>query len=808
MSKPYIVYSDQKQWRDPALVGGKGSQLLVLKSWGINVSDFIVLTTENKAESESEIELLLKPFLEKYKNNLFSVRSSVTAEDGVEHSFAGIFETFLNVPSSTVGQKVFQVRNSVSDPRVSSYLESKKVTVDLKIAVIVQVMVPSEKSGVSFSRSPKPPTSSVWIDAGFGLGEGIVSGTTSVDSYRVSFIGEVLESYIQNENQVLSSKEIFELSKMTLELEMKAGYPCDVEWAYAEGKWWILQLRPITQSFPKITVLVDTNLSESYPGVTSPLTCSFVQKMYAQVFREAVKSLNFSAQRLTHLEHAFPKLISQLDWHLYYNIESYYTVLGSLPGGDKNIENWHRMIGGEVYGVDAQKYILRYGKIEMIQTLWGLGRIILKQEQVFKGLVEHLKSEKKKIDEEIDSIKNPEEGWNLMDDLMTRPLGFGLTIINDLFIMIGLKVLVKILLKKGYKESDLPLLLKTDLELQSLRPLESLNHLKRKLTQKSWEILVQESVNMSWEEPYKLIYQKLRDHGEAEFARDLEKFIQQYGDRSFEELKLESLTFSQSPALLVKLIDSFYGDKNPYQGISSKPVAISLNFIQRWILQFTRRSIDWRETTRYWRGQFYHIVRRLVVKSASMMKSNDPRFNDYEIRDFFSLTSDEWLKWSRKEIKTEDVLIFMKQRSAWKHLERNYPEIYFHGEGEDYVDYKNEVSTSEIYLKGMGASPGEITGKALVLQHPEEAFMIKDIENWILVTKNTDPAWVYIMARAKGLVSEKGSLLSHTAIIGRELKLPTVVGVSNATRIMKRGEKITINGATGEVFRNEADSDK
>jgi pyruvate,water dikinase len=108
----------------------------------------------------------------------------------------------------------------------------------------------------------------------------------------------------------------------------------------------------------------------------------------------------------------------------------------------------------------------------------------------------------------------------------------------------------------------------------------------------------------------------------------------------------------------------------------------------------------------------------------------------------------------------------------------------------------------------MGASPGEITGKALVLQHPEEAFMIKDIENWILVTKNTDPAWVYIMARAKGLVSEKGSLLSHTAIIGRELKLPTVVGVSNATRIMKRGEKITINGATGEVFRNEADSDK
>lgn len=803
MKKPLIVYSDQKQWKDAALVGGKGSQLLVLKSWGVNVSDFVVITTENGAESESEIDLLLRPFLEKYKNSLFSVRSSVTAEDGIEHSFAGIFETFLNVSISAVSQRVCQVRQSMSDPRVSSYINSKNLSDNLKIAVVVQVMVPSEKSGVAFSRSPKPPTSSVWIDAGFGLGEGIVSGTASVDSYRLSFNGEILESHLQNANQVLNSKELIEILKMTLELERKAGYPCDIEWAFAEGVLWILQLRPITQSFPKITVLVDTNLSESYPGVTSPLTCSFVQKMYAQVFREAAKSLNFSAQRLNHLEHAFPRLINQLDWHLYYNIESYYTVLGSLPGGDKNIENWHRMIGGEVYGVNAQKYILKYGKIEMIQTLWGLGRIIMKQEQVFKGLVEHLKSEKTKIDEEIDSIKNPEEGWEHINRLMNRPLGFGLTIINDLFIMLGLKVLVKILLKKGYKESDLPLLLKTDLELQSLRPLESLNHLKRKLTQKSWEILVQESVNMSWDEPYKIIYQKLREHGEGEFAKDLEKFIHQYGDRSFEELKLESLTFSQNPALLVKLIDSFYGDKNPYQGISSKPVAISLNFIQRWVLQFTRRSIDWRETTRYWRGQFYHIVRRLVVKSASMMKGSDSRFNDFEIRDFFSLTSDEWIKWSRKEIGTEEVLILMKQRSAWKHLERNYPEIYFHGDGEDFVDFKNEVASSDAYLKGIGASPGEITGKALVLQHPEEAFMIKDIENWILVTKNTDPAWVYIMARAKGLVSEKGSLLSHTAIIGRELKLATVVGVVNATRIIKMGEEITINGTSGEVYRHE-----
>jgi pyruvate,water dikinase len=78
--------------------------------------------------------------------------------------------------------------------------------------------------------------------------------------------------------------------------------------------------------------------------------------------------------------------------------------------------------------------------------------------------------------------------------------------------------------------------------------------------------------------------------------------------------------------------------------------------------------------------------------------------------------------------------------------------------------------------------------------------MIKDLEERILITKNTDPAWVYIMVRAKGLVSEKGSVLGHAAIIGRELKLTTIVGAPNITDQVKTGDLITINGTSGEVF--------
>src|SRR5690606_4165526 len=101
-------------------------------------------------------------------------------------------------------------------------------------------------------------------------------------------------------------------------------------------------------------------------------------------------------------------------------------------------------------------------------------------------------------------------------------------------------------------------------------------------------------------------------------------------------------------------------------------------------------------------------------------------------------------------------------------------------------------------IVGQGVSPGTATGTALVLDGPHQA-LDSELTDFILVTKNTDPAWVYIMSRSKGLVSEKGSLLSHTAIIGRELNVPTVVGVRGATQIIKTGDRIKIDGVTGKI---------
>ena len=101
-------------------------------------------------------------------------------------------------------------------------------------------------------------------------------------------------------------------------------------------------------------------------------------------------------------------------------------------------------------------------------------------------------------------------------------------------------------------------------------------------------------------------------------------------------------------------------------------------------------------------------------------------------------------------------------------------------------------------FKGQGVSSGVVEGTALVLESPDQA-LASELKDFILVTKNTDPAWVYIMSRSRGLISEKGSLLSHTAIIGRELNIPTVVGVKFATQKIKNGDRIKLDASKGTI---------
>jgi len=224
------------------------------------------------AKMPEDIGNEIKKEFEKLGAKYVAVRSSATAEDGKEHAWAGQLESFLNTTEKELLKNVQKCWASLFTPRAIFYRFEKDLNVQkISVAVVVQKMVESEVSGIAFSVHPVTEDyNQLIIEAGFGLGEAIVSGQITPDSYVVEKNPRnILDINIstqtrgiyraknggnewkdipepQASSQVLTPEQILELSEIILGIEKHYGFPCDIEWAYEAGKFYIVQSRPIT----------------------------------------------------------------------------------------------------------------------------------------------------------------------------------------------------------------------------------------------------------------------------------------------------------------------------------------------------------------------------------------------------------------------------------------------------------------------------------------------------------------------------------------------------------------------------------
>ncbi|MFA6601665.1 MAG: PEP/pyruvate-binding domain-containing protein [Candidatus Paceibacterota bacterium] len=219
-----------------------------------------------------DIALEIKREFKSLGTEYVAVRSSATAEDSLTAAWAGQLESFLNVTETDLMEKVRKCWASLFSPRAIFYRFEKNLHKrKISVAVVIQKMVNSEKSGIAFSVHPvSQDYNQVIIEAGFGLGEAIVSGQITPDSYVVEKKPRnIIDKNISSQDrglyrlagggsewkdiptdykgrQVLSDNDILELSELILKIEKHYGFPCDIEWAYEKGKFYIVQSRPIT----------------------------------------------------------------------------------------------------------------------------------------------------------------------------------------------------------------------------------------------------------------------------------------------------------------------------------------------------------------------------------------------------------------------------------------------------------------------------------------------------------------------------------------------------------------------------------
>lgn len=299
--------------KDANIAGGKGASLGEMTQAGVPVPDgFVILsstfdrflhetdltqeidsvlktvnhneihTVENASEKiqgliknvvmPEDITTEIKKEFKTLDSKYVAVRSSATAEDGQDHAWAGQLDSFLNTTEKDLLQKVQFCWASLFTPRAIFYRFEKGLnTTQISVAVVIQKMIQSEVSGIAFSVHPvTEDRNQLIIEAGYGLGEAIVSGSITPDSYVVEKVSKkIIDKNVNIQNrglfgldgggnewrnisepdassQVLNEKQISELGELIIKIENHYGFPSDIEWAFEKGKFYVVQSRPIT----------------------------------------------------------------------------------------------------------------------------------------------------------------------------------------------------------------------------------------------------------------------------------------------------------------------------------------------------------------------------------------------------------------------------------------------------------------------------------------------------------------------------------------------------------------------------------
>ena len=269
---------------------------------------------------------------------LLAVRSSAAGEDGVSHSFAGLLDSVLNVASSKVEAAVATVWRSAFSERVLEYRRSKGMEDDTAApAVLIQRMVQATVAGVAFSADPVTGEGVVVIAAVPGLGESLVSGERDGDTYRVA--GEVVTAVATPEGDVLTPAQARAVTGLARACETHFGRPQDTEWAFEGEVLFLLQSRHITtisagsqiQGAGETVIWDNSNIIESYSGMTTPLTYSFAQRAYGAVYRQFCMLLGVRRAKIADHSARFDGMIGLIRGRIYYNLSNWYRLLALLP---------------------------------------------------------------------------------------------------------------------------------------------------------------------------------------------------------------------------------------------------------------------------------------------------------------------------------------------------------------------------------------------------------------------------------------------------------------------------------------------
>ncbi len=834
-----MIIQLSKETENEEKLGNKGKFLLQMKKQGFRVpGGFILdsdvydetiaengleeqinqllegLTAENVSERSKELQALLNDaklpdnvlkIMDAYADadKLYAVRSSGSKEDLAGYSFAGQYDTFLNVPKEELAKRVTACYASAFGERVLQYLLGNGVSAeDLKMSVVVQKMVDAEYSGICFTLNPATGNDKeMLIEVSEGLGENLVSGKTAPEQYFYNWY-EGKEVNRKESNKFLSVEEVDQFAKTFAEIQQFFGYPCDVEFAIADGKLYILQAREITKIRYGGIKDMWTTADFKDGGVSATVCTPYMWSLYEYIWEFSLREFIVTSKLLKDEE--LPKKLGEMFYgRPYWNMSAVKKTMSQVIGyKEREFDNEYGIVGDYEGDGDVTKLTPA--------SLVKMARVVVRQSQILRHrrnnaqrykeeLLERYYSYKKRYD--LCQFQNLEQDYYRLTKKTYRKSET--TYFWQIFINTIHQSLYKDSLLKYVSESDYLTLLGSIDNISHLLPFYEIWDVTRTIRK-------DEEAKAFWQENDAEVIAAALDQ-DAHCMPEVKEILCKYGYHSDKELDVTYPCYYEEPAVFVRMVkdmaeldDSFspYEDKNSgkkkteevLRGIEAKVSKATYRKICKKV-EGMRDMLWWREEFRDVSTRFYYLIRVYTVALAKKLETDG--------------TLEKW-----------DDVWFLKVGAIWDFLDgkliaddlrgmiaknRYYYQAYRNFISENEIGTKvvkaEDKNTGNAAIRGLGANNGTVTGVARVIEDFTQIDRLR--EGDILVTKFTDTGWTSKFAILSGIVTEYGGILCHAAIVSREYGIPAIVCCKDAMKKIKDGQIITIDGGTGIVTIKE-----
>ncbi len=830
---------------------------------GAKARDVQAMIGETPLPAWLETELAGVDFVGGAGGGYVSVRSSAADEDGRRHSFAGVHESFLHVRgAAAVARHVRQVWMSGYDERALLYRHANRMVLHpVPMAVLVQQMVDAEVSGVVFTADPSTQDpQAVVVSSLYGLGEGLVSAGLAADLVRyrkptgeiettvadkptryvpdrVSGEGVVEQPVPESMRNAPALSESMRdaVIRVALAIETARRRPQDIEFCVdPTGRLYILQTRDITtvsDAGPAAgfrQVWDNSNIIESYSGVTSPMTFSFIRHAYTVVYHCFSQVMGVPPRTVREHTAVYENMLGLIRGQVYYNLLNWYRLIRQFPGYAMNRRFMESMMGvRERLDPDEDAVApgaLQRWLVEFSRTLWlalrmmlrfaVLDRSVTRFQDRFRALYERWEAM------DFDAC-SPSELMAVYRDMERRLLwNWQAPIVNDFYVMIHYGLLRKLCRDWCGDQAES---LQNDLicgngDIESTEPTRLLMRLALRIRSCPEQLSLFESTDA------RVLAQRVpKDPACVDVAASVATYLKRYGFRCVNELKLEEPSLRETPEFVYRILQNYLKVDPPLLDAGamaererqircgaeqrSEAALAELRFprlrraVFRHILRGARKGVRNRENLRFARTRIYGVLRELLQAMGRHLCEAGLLGDAHDI---FYLTIDEVWDFVKGTAVTTDLrgLATLRRREfdAYRSDAAPVADDRFETYGMVYVDnsfrVRRPVVSGEGDLAGTGCCPGEITAPVRIVRNPRDDL---DLSGRILVAERTDPGWVPLYPAVRGILIERGSILSHSAIVAREMGIPAIVGIPGLLEAVADGQTVSMNGQTGCV---------